>query len=80
MAQKNYDKALFRLISILTMLTKDERPTITELAEEFNVSVRTIQTDIYTRLNQFHIEKDSQGRLIFEEGFTLFAAVKERNI
>lgn len=74
MSQKNYDKALYRLISILAMLAKDERPTIAELAEEFNVSIRTIQTDIYTRLHQFHIKKDSLGRLKFEEGFTLLSS------
>lgn len=71
MAQRSYDKALYRLISILAMLAKDERPTIDSLAEEFNVSKRTIQTDIYTRLNRFHITKDEFGRLMFEEGFTL---------
>lgn len=75
MTQKNYDKALYRLISILAMLAKDERPTIAELAKEFNVSTRTIQTDIYTRLYQFNIEKDSLGRLKFEEGFTLLSGV-----
>ena len=69
MSQKSYDKALYRLISILAMLTKDERPTINELALEFNVSVRTIQTDIYTRLARFDITKDSFGRLMFKEGF-----------
>lgn len=69
MAQKSYDKALYRLISIIAMLVKDERPTIDELAEEFNVSVRTIQTDLYRRLDRFHITKDSMGRLMFEKGF-----------
>jgi len=69
MAQKNYDKALYRLVSIIAMLAKDERPTIAELAVEFNVSVRTIQTDLYTRLARFHIAKDMQGRLMFERGF-----------
>ena len=73
MSQKSYDKALYRLISILAMLAKDERPTINELALEFNVSVRTIQTDIYTRLTRFDITKDSCGRLMFKEGFEFFA-------
>ena len=72
MAQKSYDKALFRLISILSMLTKDERPTISSLAEEFNVSQRTIQTDIYKRLSGFDITKDKVGRLVFREGFDIF--------
>lgn len=75
MAQKSYDKALFRLISILSMLTKDERPTIPSLAEEFNVSQRTIQTDIYKRLSGFDITKDKVGRLIFRDGFDIFGVV-----
>lgn len=72
MAQKSYDKALFRLISILSMLIKDERPTIDSLAEEFNVSKRTIQTDVYSRLAGFNITKDAFGRLIFRDGFDIF--------
>ncbi len=75
MAQKSYDKALFRLISILSMLTKDERPTIPSLAEEFNVSQRTIQTDVYKRLSGFDIIKDKFGRLVFRDGFDIFGVV-----
>ncbi len=75
MAQKSYDKALFRLISILTMITKDERPTISSLAEEFNVSQRTIQTDVYKRLSGFDITKDGVGRLVFRDGFDIFGVV-----
>ncbi|MDD2651639.1 MAG: HTH domain-containing protein [Sulfurimonas sp.] len=71
MAQKSYDKALYRLISILSMLVKDERPTIDSLAEEFNVSKRTIQTDVYNRLAGFDITKDAFGRLVFREGFNI---------
>ena len=79
MAQKSYDKALFRLISILSMLTKDERPTISSLAEEFNVSKRTIQMDVYSRLVGFDITKDKLGRLIFREGASIFSVVGERS-
>lgn len=75
MAQKSYDKALFRLISILSMLTKDERPTISSLAEEFNVSKRTIQTDIYQRLCGWDITKDKFGRLVFMDGVDIFNAI-----
>ncbi|WP_310440976.1 HTH domain-containing protein [Sulfurimonas sp.] len=75
MAQKSYDKALFRLISILSMLTKDERPTIDSLAEEFNVSKRTIQTDIYQRLSGWDITKDRLGRLVFREGANIFCII-----
>ncbi len=69
--QHTYDKALYRLITIITMLINDERPTIIDLSLEFNVSVRTIQTDIYRRLNGFPIEKDSLGRLKLNKGFGL---------
>ena len=72
MKQKHsYDKALYRLISIIAMLLKDERPTIKSLAEEFNVGIRTIQKDVYQRLNQFDIEKDTSGHLKFGENFSL---------
>ncbi len=69
--KKNYDKALYRLISIIAMLLKDERPTIKSLASEFNVSERTIQKDVYQRLIQFDIEKDTSGHLKFGDSFLL---------
>jgi predicted DNA-binding transcriptional regulator YafY len=72
MAQKEkYDKALTRLIGILTKLSNDERYNTKELALEYNVSERTIQKDIYQRLNYFPIVKDNDGYFIFEYGFTL---------
>ena len=67
----SYDKALYRLVGIIAMLLKDERPTIKFLAEEFNVSVRTIQKDVYERLIQFNITKDTLGQLKFAEGFAI---------
>lgn len=72
MAKKDYDKTLTRLISILSMLSLNRLPNTKELAEEFNVTTRTIQKDIYTRLyNFFPIEKDAQGRFKFIDGFAL---------
>ena len=68
---KSYDKTLPRFILILTKLSNDERPTIKELANEFGVGVRTIQRDIYERLAYFPIEKDSEDKLKFIDGFTL---------
>jgi len=69
---KNYDPILIRLTSILGKLNNDERPVIPELAKEFNVSIKTIQNDIYKRLvNIALIKKDKQGRLKFEDGFSL---------
>jgi predicted DNA-binding transcriptional regulator YafY len=69
MAIKDYDTSLNRLIMILHKLWKNERPTIDELAEEFKVSKRTIQRDIYQRLCIFYIDKDPKdGRFSFLEG------------
>jgi predicted DNA-binding transcriptional regulator YafY len=68
---KSYDKTLTRLILTLTKLSNDERPTIKELVKEFGVGVRTIQRDIYERLAYFPIEKDSEDKLKFIDGFTL---------
>jgi predicted DNA-binding transcriptional regulator YafY len=71
MQKKDYDKILTRLIGILTHLSENKFPNTKELANEFNVTVRTIQKDIYQRLISFPIEKNSEGRFQFIEGFTL---------
>lgn len=68
---KSYDKTLTRLILTLTKLSNDERPTIKELASEFGIGIRTIQRDVYERLTYFPIEKDSDDKLKFIDGFTL---------
>jgi predicted DNA-binding transcriptional regulator YafY len=68
---KPYDKTLFRLIDILRKLSNNERPTINELEKEYGVSKRTVQRDIYERLEYFAIEKNSLGELYFIDGFTL---------
>lgn len=64
--KKTYDKALYRLTKILELLFDDARPTIPELAEEFNVTERTIQKDVYERLESFGVTKNSYGQLCFE--------------
>nr|WP_321265942.1 WYL domain-containing protein [uncultured Sulfurimonas sp.] len=71
MAKKDYDKTLRRLTQILSKLSYDERPNTRELAEEFGVSVRTIQKDIKDNLCEFPILKDFEGRFMFQEGFSL---------
>lgn len=68
---KKYDSTLFRLISILRKLSFDERPTTKELADEFNVGIRTIQKDFSQRLIEFPIQKDKQNRHKFIDGFNL---------
>lgn len=71
MKNKSYDKALFRIIRIISMLAYDDRPKIEELAKEFNVGIRTIQRDIYERMNSLPITKDNYGCLKFNDGFSL---------
>lgn len=67
---KSHDTTVTRLILILTKLDEDRRPTQNELAQEFGVSLRTIQRDI-GRLCYFPIEKTNDGKLFFTEGFSL---------
>jgi len=69
--KKDYDKALTRLVGILTKLSNNEMPTTKELADEYGVSVRTIQKDIKNHLYNYPIVKDSQHRYKFEYGYSL---------
>jgi len=63
------DKTLTRLIDILAKLSRDERYDAKELAQEYGVSVRTIQIDIKNRLDCFFpIQKDSNGKYKFIDG------------
>ncbi len=71
MAKKDYDKILYRLTSILTKLSNVEMPTLNELAQEYNVSRRTIQRDIYERLSHFPIIVNENKKVLFMEGFSL---------
>lgn len=68
---KEYDKILFRLTDILTKLAQHQVPTLNDLAKEYNVSIRTIQRDIYVRLNKFPIIVNSSKQLQFMDGFSL---------
>lgn len=69
--KKDYDKTLTRLITILSKLSNNDRCDTKELAQEFNVGVRTIQKDINERLLNFPIIKDGEGKFKFMDGFTL---------
>lgn len=53
----DHDKILTRLTTILSRLYYGELLSVSELAEEFNVSVRTIRRDFTERLIAFPIEK-----------------------
>ena len=53
----DYDKILTRLTIILQRLYEGEKLSVSELAEEFNVSTKTIQRDFNERLYRFPIVK-----------------------
>ena len=65
---KSYDPVLFRIVDIMKKLLDDERPTMEDLKTEYNVSMRTIQNDIYKRLSCFEILKDEHKQLYFKQG------------
>lgn len=60
-----------RVGKILWKLNADLRPTVKELAEEFNTSERTIFRDMNERLTMFPITRDSNGGYMFEPDFSL---------
>ncbi|MDD5372174.1 MAG: WYL domain-containing protein [Sulfurimonas sp.] len=69
MAYKHdYDKILTRLTTILSRLNDREALSVKELAEEFNVSSKTIQRDFNERLSAFHIYQDNK-KWKMQEGF-----------
>lgn len=71
MAKKDYDKTLTRLIGILTKLSNYEYPTTKELAQEYNVTLRTIQKDIKEHLCYFPIIRRSDYKYMFTDGFSM---------
>lgn len=84
---KAHDSLAQRLSLILIKLNNGERFTIVELANEFNVSARTIQRDIKERLSYIPIEKDGDyysmasyalGKLSFEDikSFATLSGIK----
>jgi len=56
----DYDKALTRLIAIITKLYNGDILSVKELAIEFNVSTRTIQRDLSQRLSGFPIYQENK--------------------
>jgi len=67
---QEYDKVLTRLVIILQKLYEGEMLSVNELAEEFNVSTKTIQRDFNERLIRFPIVKSGR-RWKMEDGFAL---------
>ncbi len=71
MAQHEYDKILFRLLTILRRLSEGEQLNKESLAQEFNVSTKTIQRDFNERLVVlFPIHKVGNSWKMMD-GFTL---------
>lgn len=66
----NYDKILTRLTTILSRLNDREALSVKELAEEFNVSSKTIQRDFNERLSAFHIYQDNK-KWKMKDGFRI---------
>lgn len=65
------DKILSRLINILKQLSDNKRPKVKELAQQFCVTERTIQRDLYQRLLYFPIEKNENNELKFINEFSI---------
>ncbi len=71
MAKHDYDRAMYRLTTIVSRLNIGERLFLPDLAVEFGVSLRTIQKDFSTRLTVFPIVKNSDGSYSFIDGYRL---------
>lgn len=68
----DYDKRIHRLLSILNRLDSGRKVLSRELAEEFNVSIRSIQRDIAILTSTgFLISSSQKGVYAFEEGYSL---------
>ncbi|BBG66758.1 transcriptional regulator, putative [Hydrogenimonas sp.] len=75
----DYDKILTRLTLILHRLYSGESLSVKELAEEFNVSAKTIQRDFNERLIRFPLEKSGR-RWRMREGFRIEKVQESDNI
>jgi len=85
---KSHDTLALRLSLILTKLNSGDSFTAKELAEEFNVSARTVQRDIKERLSYIPIEKNGDyysmesyalGKLSFQDikSFATLSGIKD---
>jgi len=66
----DYDKILTRLTSILMKLNAGEALSVKVLAEEFNVSTKTLQRDFNERLSGFPIYQDKR-KWKMQDGFKI---------
>ena len=85
---EEHDKIASRLSMLLMKLNSGEKVSIEALAEEFNVSARTVQRDIYERFSYMPIKKENGlfflesyavGKLNFEDikNFATISGIKE---
>ncbi len=66
MAKPEYDKAMYRLTTIICRLNIGEALDVKELAADFGVTPRTIQKDLNERLSHLPIERrEEDGRYRF---------------
>jgi predicted DNA-binding transcriptional regulator YafY len=71
LAKHDYDRAMFRITTIVSRLNIGERLFLPDLASEFGVSLRTIQKDFSTRLAVFPIIRNSDGSYSFMSRYRL---------
>lgn len=72
MSSRNYDKKIFRLVYILNKLDAGKKVTTRALAEEFNVSFRTVQRDLeLLNMAGFPLVSPEKGIHTFMQGFSL---------
>ena len=70
--KKDYDKKIFRLLSVLNKLDAGKKASSRELAEEFNISLRTVQRDLeLLNMAGFLLSSPEKGLHTFEQGFSL---------
>ena len=75
---KKNQTALIRQTTIFNRLNEDETLNVTQLAEEFDVSLRTIQKDFNERLNvTYDIVDLGHGNYAFPEGYKFKGAEDE---
>ena len=69
---KSYDKKIFRLVYILNKLDAGRKVSTRQLAEEFNVTLRTVQRDLeLLNMTGFPLISLEKGAHSFLEGFSL---------
>jgi len=69
---RDYDKKIFRLLTVLNRLDAGEKLATRQLAEEFNISIRSVQRDLELLGRAgFLLTSPEKGTHAFEEGFSL---------